>query len=480
MIKPTLEEAKKHSQGCTVVPIALEILADQKTPIEILRNIRSQSNEWFLLESVNGSDSWGRYTFLGYKPLLSIYGDSDGIHKRNGINESIVGSDALIAVREVLSMYKSPRFPYLPPFTGGFVGYFAYGFASRLASWELPAAQESCECDFRLLLFDKVIAFDHFKQKIFIITNIPTENIDISYVKGVTELKDIEKMILSPANSQEDPSICGNIKKQPTYEGFAEKALKAKKEMENSGILSASLSSCTALDFHGSLLNTYRLLRTINPSPYMAYMKLGGMEIACSSPQTLVSVRNGKASCSAIAGSFPSDSAQQLKINENELLKHDLFVDIALSDIGKISSFGTVEISSYREENISAYASCLSSMIAGELKEGFDALDAIAAVLPAAPYSGVPRLEASRLMCEIEESSRSLLGGCLGYIDFTGNMDMCISTRIASLREDTVYVQAACAFTAESDLSGAWAELNAESKALLEALAQSEEDLWLL
>ena len=196
MIRPALDEAKKFSCGCTVVPIALEILSDQKTPIEILRNVRRQSDCWYILESVNGGDSWGRYSFLGYKPVMAVFGTGNSVTIKNGTSETKKDDNAIGVIREIIAQYKSPRIPYLPPFTGGFVGYFAYDFVQHfITGLTLNATGGEGFPDCYLMLMDKVIVFDHFRQKVFIIINIATNDIENSYSRGVNELNSFTPLL---------------------------------------------------------------------------------------------------------------------------------------------------------------------------------------------------------------------------------------------------------------------------------------------
>ena len=175
MIRPNLEEAKQLSKGYTIIPIALEIFSDLKTPIELLKKLRGQSDSWYILESVNGGNSWGRYTFLGYQPVLSIRGTKNTVMIKKGSSETTSHTDAVKVLRDLIAQYKSPRIPYLPPFTGGFVGYFAYDFVQHfIPGLTLQARDTEGFLDFHLMMMDKVIAFDHLRQKIYLIANIKT------------------------------------------------------------------------------------------------------------------------------------------------------------------------------------------------------------------------------------------------------------------------------------------------------------------
>ncbi|MCL1964257.1 MAG: anthranilate synthase component I family protein [Firmicutes bacterium] len=485
MIRPALEEAKKLAAGFTIVPVALEILSDQKTPIEILRNIRRQSECWYILESVSGSDSWGRYSFLGYKPVMTIAGAEDTVTIQDGMSATVTNENPVKVVRGLMDRYKSPRIPYLPPFTGGFVGYFAYDFVRHfIPGLTLRAVNDAGSRDFHLMLMDKVVVLDHFKQKIYIIVNVRTEDLEGNYIKGVTELKDIERMILAPANpSGEEPSRCGEFAPAFTEDGFAEMVKTVKRHIAEGDIFQAVISNRFKAPFKGSLMNTYRLLRTINPSPYMVYMRLGGMEIACASPETLVSLRDGEVSSFPLAGTCPrgktaeEDAAlcQALLEDEKELAEHDMLVDLARNDLGKVSRFGSVKVREYRQVKRFSHVSHISSHVTGGLREGMDAMDVIAATLPAGTLSGAPKKRACEIIDAVEGIRRGVYGGAIGYIDFAGNMDMCIGIRMAVLRDGAVYVQAGAGIVADSVPEKEAREARSKAGAVMEALKNSGE-----
>ena len=504
MIRPSLEEAKRISTGYAVVPIALEILSDQKTPIEVLKNIRNQSDNWVILESVNGSDSWGRYTFLGYKPVMNVFGTGDSItmtgalhpmgqeiegsspsasrppHSGEGWGRETGDANAITLIREIISQYKSPRVPGLPPFTGGFVGYFAYDFVKHfMTGLKLDATNEEGFRDFHLMLMDKVIAFDNFKQKIFIIVNIPTDNLENNYIKGVTDLKDIERMILTSVSfSEEESSHCGEFQSAYTEDEFIRMVEKVKRHIVEGDIFQAVISNRFKAAFRGSLINTYRYLRTINPSPYMVYMRLDDMEIACSSPETLITLRDSGISSYPLAGTCPrgkteeEDAAltQSLLQDEKELAEHDMLVDLARNDVGKVSQFGSVEVSDYRQIKRFSHVSHISSHVTGRLREDMDALDVIAAAFPAGTLSGAPKRRACQIIDENEGIKRGVYGGAIGYIDFTGNMDMCIGIRMAVLKDGNVYVQAGAGIVADSVPEKEYYETRNKAGAVIEAL----------
>ena len=485
MIRPSREEAKNLAKHGTIVPIALEILSDRKTPIEVLRNIKQQSSDWFILESVNGGDGWGRYSFLGHNPFMSIFGSGDTVTIKTETNEISNKQDALEAIRKLISRYKSPSIPYLPPFTGGFIGYFAYDFAKHLVpGLAINASDENNFHDFHLMLIDKVIAFDHFRQKIYLIVNIATENIDDNYTAGIAELQDIEKMILkTSADIEEAPSVCGEFSSLFTSESWKSVVEKVQHHIMEGDIFQAVISNRFKAPFEGSLMNTYRLLRTTNPSPYMVHMRLGDTEIACASPETLVSCRNGEISSFPLAGTClrgkteEEDAAltEALLHDEKELAEHDMLVDLARNDIGKVSQFGSVTVREYRQIKKFSHVSHISSRVTGKLKEGADALDAIAATLPSGTLSGAPKKRACEIIDAAEKTKRGVYGGALGYIDFAGNMDMCIGIRMAVLKGGNVFVQAGSGIVADSIPEKEYLETNNKARAVMDALKNSGE-----
>ena len=485
MIRPSLDEAKRLSEGCTVVPIALEIFSDLRTPIEILKKLRRQSDCWYILESVSGGDSWGRYTFLGYKPVLSICGIENTITINNGSSTTTPNAEPIKALRDIFSEYKSPRISYLPPFTGGFVGYFAYDFVRHFIPGLTLKAQNTEDFrDFHLMMMDKVIAFDHLKQKIHLIVNIKVDDIENNYVKGIMELKDMEKMIFyTETTFIEEHSQCGSFSPTFTDDTFAKMVNKIKQHITEGDVFQAVVSNRFKASFKGDLLNTYRTLRTTNPSPYMVYMKLDDMEIACSSPETLVSLRNGEVNSFPLAGTCKrgeTDEEDRVLINEllqneKELAEHDMLVDLARNDVGKVCKFGSVGVREYRQIKLFSHVSHIGSRVSGELKDNTEAIDVIAAAFPAGTLSGAPKKRACEIIDEAEGVTRGPYGGAIGYIDFAGNMDMCIGIRMAVLKDGNVYVQSGAGIVADSIAENEYLETRNKAQAIMDALKSSEE-----
>jgi len=485
MIIPTLEEAKKLSPGNTVIPIALEVFSDRRTPVEVLRTIQRQSKDWYILESVSNSPSWGRYSFLGYQPVMTVKGTEHTITlKGRGTRIEKSGSPVDV-IRDMIAGYKSPRIPYLPPFTGGFVGYFGYDFVRHfIPGLSLHAVDDSGFPEVYLMLMDKVIAFDHFKQKIYIIVNISVEDLEHNYRKGIAELKDIEAMILEPTSDLDEIApVCGEFSPVFSEMKFQDMVRQVKHHIVEGDIFQCVISNRFQAPFQGSLMNAYRILRTTNPSPYMVYMCLEDMEIACSSPETLISLQDGEVSSYPLAGTCPHKEneaennvlMEALLQNEKELAEHDMLVDLARNDLGKVSCFGSVSVREYRQVKQFSQVNHIASRVTGQLRDGIDAMDVIAATLPAGTLSGAPKKRACEIIDQLEGTRRGVYGGAIGYIDFTGNADLCIGIRMAVLKGGTVSVQAGAGIVADSVPEQESRETKIKSKAIIDALQRCGE-----
>jgi len=483
MIVPSLDEARKLVGESTMIPISTEIFSDLRTPIEILKKIRGQSDKWYILESVNGGDSWGRYTFLGYKPVLSVHGTDDTITVRSGSSESVSKENPVEFLRKMISQYKSPHIPYLPPFTGGFIGYFAYDFVRYfIPGLKLNVDNAEGFRDFHLMMMDKVIAFDHFKQKIHLIVNIGTDNIERNYSEGVKTLEEMRDIILNADGpSVETHSVCHSFTPAFTEESFGKMVEKVKHHIIEGDIFQAVISNRFKAPFEGDLLNTYRTLRTMNPSPYMVYMRLDDLEIACASPETLVSLKDGEVSVFPLAGTCPRGKTDEedkrlideLLHNEKELAEHDMLVDLARNDVGKVCQFGSVGVCEYRQIKRFSHVSHIGSRVSGKLRDGVEAIDVIAAAFPAGTLSGAPKKRACEIIDDAEGVKRGPYGGAIGYIDFAGNMDVCIGIRMAVLKDGNVFVQTGAGIVADSIPENEYQETLNKAKAIMNALKNS-------
>ena len=306
MINLTLDEAKKiAAEGdYKVIPISCEFFSDVKTPIEVLRILKNISRHVYMLESIEDNEKWGRYTFLGYDPKLELACLKGKMTIKNGTTIEMDIRHPGEMIKKILADYKSPKLEHLPPFTGGLVGYFAYDYICYAEpSLKLQAKDEENFKDVDLMLFDKVIAFDNYRQKIICIVNAKTEDIDIAYNKAVIELKNMTELIRS---GQPQPPKQGRITSEfrPLFdkEAYCDMVRKAKHYIKEGDIFQVVLSNRLEADFEGSLLDAYRVLRTTNPSPYMFYFSSDDIEMAGASPETLVKLEDGVLHTIPLAG----------------------------------------------------------------------------------------------------------------------------------------------------------------------------------
>ena len=483
---PSLSEVKNiaGTGKYDVVPVSTEILSDFTTPIEVVRILKNLSPHCYMLESAMADEKWGRYTFLGYDPKLLI----TCVDGELSIGDRKVKTDNPSEhIREILAGYRSPKLAGLPSFTGGLVGYFSYdylGYSEPTVRCEVEDTEAFKDVD--LMLFDKVIAFDNLKQKIVLIVNMPLDNIESSYEKAVNELKELVKLIRHGDKCVDKPGrLLGEVTPLFNKEQYCEMVEKAKRHIFEGDIFQIVLSNRLSAPFEGSLLDTYRVLRTINPSPYMFYFAGTDVEVAGASPETLVKLEDGVLHTFPLAGTRPRGSTEEedkalekeLLADEKEIAEHNMLVDLGRNDLGKISRFGTVKVEKLRAIERYSHVMHIGSTVRGQIRENKDALDAIEAVLPAGTLSGAPKIRACQLIGELENNKRGIYGGAIGYIDFTGNMDTCIAIRIAYKKNGKVFVRSGAGIVADSVPEKEFEECLNKAKASLTALNLSQEKL---
>jgi len=486
-IQPTLDEVKTTAAAgrYEVLPVSCEILADICTPIEALKILKNVSTHCYLLESAQPSEKWGRYTFLGLDPKMEVT-CWNGVMKAGELTFETQNPSQVL--REILAQYKSPRFAYLPTFTGGFVGYFAYDYLGYSEPKARTKAQDTENFkDVDLMLFDQVIAFDNLRQKIVLIVNMPLQpdTLETNYNKAVLRLNRLAQLLQTGTQKQEP---AGRLLDEPKplfdKSAYCRMVEKAKHAIREGEIFQIVLSNRLAAPFEGSLLGTYRMLRTINPSPYMFYFSGTDVEVAGASPETLVKLEDGVLHTFPLAGTRPrgktdeEDKALEVELlsDEKELAEHNMLVDLGRNDLGRVSRFGTVEVEKLHSIERYSHVMHIGSTVRGVLRPECDALDAIEAVLPAGTLSGAPKIRACQLIGELENNKRGIYGGAIGYIDFTGNMDACIAIRIAYRKNGQVFVRSGAGIVADSVPEKEYQECINKAQAVVSALRQAQEE----
>ena len=485
----TLEEVKKLVADQTYgrIPLSREIYADIRTPIEVLRILKQVSTHCYLLESVEESKRWGRYTFLGFDPVLEL-ACRDGLLKiKSGTTMEQQVKHPGEAIRKILAENKSPKLPGMPTFTGGLVGYFAYDYI-KYAEPKLQLEKGDADSfqDVDLMLFDKVIAFDNFRQKIILIVNMKTDALEQEYYKAQLELEKLVNLIRNGKPAPEQPlKLKTDFKPAFSEEAYCEMVEKGKRYIREGDIFQVVLSNQLEAEMEGSLLDAYRVLRTSNPSPYMFYFSSNDIEIAGASPETLVKLENGKLFTYPLAGTRPRGATPQederlekeLLSDEKERAEHNMLVDLGRNDIGKISQIGTVEVEKYMAVERYSHVMHIGSTVGGQIRPEYDAVDAVDAILPAGTLSGAPKFRACEIIQELEGGRRGIYGGAIGYLDFSGNLDVCIAIRIAYAKKGRVYARSGAGIVADSVPENEYQECLNKARAVVLAVKKAEEGM---
>ena len=493
MRQTTLEEAGNMlaSGDFRRIPLCREILSDFRTPVEALKILKGVSSHCFLLESMEDRERRGRYTFLGYDPVMELVGTDGSMTKKirkpgqNGFEEvTFKTSDPKEEIRKVLEKNRSPKAEGIPPFTGGLMGYFSFEF---LQYSEPSLGADSGEKEFRdvdLMMFDKVIAFDHLRQVMVLMVNIPADPLEEEYRKGILLLDEMEHLMRNGTPVKESSGRrLSEWTPRFQKEEYCEKVRGVKKYIRQGDVFQLVLANPMEAEFEGSLLDTYRVLRTTNPSPYMVYLSGEDLEVAAASPETLVRMTGEEVRTFPLAGTRPRGATededcrleQELLGDEKELAEHNMLVDLGRNDLGKISCFGTVTVDKYLKVERFSHVMHLGSEVRGKRKPGVTAVDAVDAVLPAGTLSGAPKIRACSIIREMEGKSRGIYGGAIGYLDFAGNMDTCIAIRMAVRKNGKVSVASGAGIVADSVPEKEYEECRNKAGAVLQAIARAEE-----
>lgn len=498
---PSLEQVKQiASQGdYRRIPVCMEMLSDSYTPVEVMKILRKASRHCYLLESASQSEVWGRYSFLGYDPGMEITCLDDILTIRetmpDGVEQKTIKKidhpgDVL---REILDRYKTPQMEDMPSFTGGLVGYFSYDYIKysepKLKPLMKSRVEEGENQDFRdmdLMLFDKVIAFDHYRQKLLLITGVMTEDIETSYEAAKDTLKEMADLIRNGEKEVFKPlELKTEITPHFSEKQYCEMVEKAKEYIREGDIFQVVLSNPMRAEAEGSLFDTYRVLRTENPSPYMFYFSSDDIELSGASPETLAKLENGKISTFPLAGTRPrgkddeEDRALEAELlkDEKELAEHNMLVDLGRNDIGKVSEIGSVKVEEYLSIERFSHVMHIGSTVTGKIRADKDAVDAVDAILPAGTLSGAPKFRACQIIEELENDKRGVYGGAIGYLDFTGNMDTCIAIRLVYKKNGRICIRSGAGVVADSVPENEFRECINKAKAVVTAIGMAKEGI---
>lgn len=482
MYSPSNEEADRLAgQGFGSIPVSRTVLADVRTPIEVLNALMRVDSHCYILESIEDRQRWGRYTILGFDPILEFLCiDGKVTVTEDGESKTVETDNPSEIIRDILSRYRSPRMDGMPPLTGGLVGYFSYDYIKYAEpSLDIRSRDDEGFKDADLMLFDKVVVFDNFKQTITVIAHVIPGNPERDYYAACGCIDRIIEIIKRGAPRNPVPAVLkSDFKPMHSEERYCSMVEMAKERIREGDIFQVVLSNRLEAEFEGSLLDVYRLLRTTNPSPYMFYFSGSDIEVAGASPETLVKLRDGVLHTFPLAGTRPRGSTpeedlaleRELLSDEKELAEHNMLVDLGRNDLGRVSRFGTVHVERYLGVERFSHVMHIGSTVRGEIRDDMDAVDAIEAVLPAGTLSGAPKLMACRIIDDLEDCKRGIYGGAIGYIDLTGNMDVCIGIRIAYRKNGKVFVRSGAGIVADSVPEKEYMECINKAKAVTEAV----------
>lgn len=477
MYYPSLQQMKEMNlENYDLVPVKKEIYSDMITPVELMRKLKQYSKHVFMLESHEDKTKWGRYTFIGFDPKSEItcYNNTMKID-----NHLFQVHHPKKYIRKILNEHKSIKLDGFPPFTGGLVGYFSFDYFKYSEPSIHVIEKDNGFNDVDLMLFDKVICFDHFTQKMILIVNAKTDDIEKNYLKATKDLDELERIVKTHKKTLIQPlHILSDFKPVFSKEQYCQMVKKGIDYIKEGDIFQVVLSNRIEVNATGSLFDTYRVLRTTNPSPYMFYFSSDDLEVAGASPETLIKLEGKKLTTFPIAGTRKrgkdEDEDKQLiedlLNDEKELAEHNMLVDLGRNDLGRISKFDTVHVDGYQDILKFSKVIHIASVVSSEIQDNYDALDAIDALLPAGTLSGAPKIRACQIIGELEQSKRGIYGGSVGYLDFTGNMDMCIGIRLAYKRNDIVSICSGAGIVYDSVCENEYQECLNKAGAVIEAL----------
>ncbi len=486
----SFEEFTELARRGTFVPVCKEIVADLLTPVSAFLKIAEDADYAFLLESVEGGEHVGRYSFLGKDPFL-ILRSAAGTTTIERAGE-VTQSDApfVDTLRSLMTNYQSPFVPELPRFTGGAVGYFGYG----ASSWFEPVLGnlgqgEDGADDAGFMLFDTVLAFDHVQHRILIIANAritADDDLEALYQFAVAKIgfleRELERNLSVTKKSHGDElQFTSNF----TREHFETQVRTAKEHIAAGDIYQVVLSQRFQAEVGADPFTVYRALRHVNPSPYMYFIRMAGVSVVGSSPEMLVRVEGARVETHPIAGTRRRGKtaeedqrlAEELKRNEKERAEHVMLVDLGRNDVGRVCDFGSVRVPQFMGLERFSHVMHLTSVVEGRLSSECDRLDALVSCFPAGTVSGAPKVRAMQIIRDLEPSGRGLYAGAVGYLDFAGNLDFCIAIRTIIMSGGKAYVQAGAGIVMDSNPTAEFEETRDKARALLTALQLAQAGL---
>jgi anthranilate synthase component 1 len=499
MIRPDYKQFAELSRTATLIPVAKSISADLLTPVSAFLAVADGEPDAFLLESVEGGEKIGRYTFLGVRPFLRLESRGDEITIKRGTKVERRTGNVFHVIKELLKQHRPAAMEGLPPFTAGAVGYCAYDIVRQLENIGGQSGSQTKDDlnvpDCVLMFFDRVLAFDHLRHQIHIVASadVTRESPKAAYQRAVKDIARIEKKLASgwkPAHWRKSATKSPlRVEAQTPKKRFMRSVERAKEYIAAGDIFQVVLSQRWDFEPGVAPLDLYRALRTVNPSPYMFFLRFGGeksgakkgaapIHVIGSSPEMLVRVGGKKLEYRPIAGTHPrgkdeaADAALEKKMREDEKerAEHVMLVDLGRNDLGRVSEYGSVKVRDLMYVERYSHVMHLVSALEGRLRPELDAVDALAACFPAGTLSGAPKVRAMQIIEELEPTRRGVYGGAVLYADFAGNLDSCIVIRTLLMKGKKAYLQAGAGIVADSDPQSEFTESENKSRAVLRAV----------
>jgi anthranilate synthase component 1 len=476
-IRPGIDEARALAREHSVVPLRHTFIADTETPVSAYLKLRG-SGPSFLLESAEGGQRVGRWSFLGVHPRSVIRMDH-GVLTIDG--ELRAFDDPYTAVSEELSRYRAAPLADLPPFAGGAVGLFGYDLVRWAEPTVGPRENDLGVPDLALMVSDVLLAFDHLRRELTILANVfAGDDFERAYADAVAAIADVRERLGAPVpRVHRDPLDPPQWQSNVGNDGYARGVEIAKEYIRAGDIYQVVPSQRWSADCPIEAFSIYRGLRAVNPSPYMYFLDFEDFQIAGASPEVLVTVSGRKVLQRPIAGTRPRGAtldedkrnAESLLADEKERSEHVMLVDLARNDLGRVSEYGSVHVDELMAIETYSHVMHIVSEVSGRLRDGVDAMDALRASLPAGTLSGAPKIRAMQIIDELEPDARGPYGGAVGYLSYTGDLDTCIYIRSALVKDGRVHMQAGAGLVADSDPQYEVDETEAKAAAVWRAIA---------
>jgi len=485
MLQPDYKEFVRLAGEATLVPVVKSVTADLLTPVSAYLAMARDEPHCFLLESIERGEQIGRYTFLGAHPYMRLWSQGDEITIERGRRQERVRGDVFTVLKGLLRSHRAAQVPGLPPFTAGAVGYFAYDVVRRLENIGDRAKNDVAVPDCVLMFFDRLLAFDHLRHQIHIIASadVAAESPKRAYERALKDIAAIEKRLAAGLRSVQWGKANGKRGGLKVHYGISRERYERNVERSKDYIAAGDAFQVVMsqrLDFHPEVapFQLYRALRTVNPSPYMYFLRMEDMHVLGSSPEMLVRVTQRKLEYRPIAGTHRrgKDAAedeqleQQMRTDEKERAEHVMLVDLGRNDLGRVSEYGSVKVRDLMYVERYSHVMHMVSALEGKLRPELDAIDAFAACFPAGTLTGAPKVRAMQIIEELEPTRRGVYGGSVLYADFAGNLDSCIAIRTMVMKGKHAYLQVGAGIVADSDPAKEFQETMNKGQAVLRAV----------